>query len=165
MLDLVIRTASPEHGALELPLRVAGELGLPRGPGPSPVLQTTPAAFAVLELDQYQQMPPLLRMFSAWYWRQRAMTVVVGDGRGTWVTGRWKCIDFEIHEGVQSLYAGALPPHKWRIDEWGTRVPYRDQPTLQRIVNPVHRYVLGTWQYELCGPPPQPVVPAQVVLQ
>jgi hypothetical protein len=140
------------------------QLELPREPPFPPVLLPLPAAVLTVALrPDGANFRALAPMFAQWYAGESALLVACHDDRGRWLEGKMRCARAEIHEGIQSTRT-VLPPHKWRVDAWGRRVPYRDQPVNQRITKPVHEYVLVAERYAWCPARAKRVPAAALVL-
>jgi hypothetical protein len=143
-----------------------GQLQLPRQPPFSAVIGIAPAALVTVDLapDSDRAMRSL-RMFGFWYNSKRYLSVIAGDGKGVWISGPMRCVEMEVHRGIQTTVA-VPPPILWANREvmyqgrWQTmRLPYRPQPTFQWISKDVHRYVLAADRYEFVGAPERPSVP------
>jgi hypothetical protein len=144
---------------------VEGQLRLPREPPFSAVIGIAPAALVTVDLaPDSERLYRSVNLFNAWYQTKGVMSVIAGDGKATWISGEMRCVEMEVHEGIQTTVA-VPPPIMWAEREVlidgvrkTMRLPYRAQPTFQWITRDVHRYVLAADVYEFVGTPVRPTV-------
>jgi hypothetical protein len=125
-----------------------GQMELPRQP-PFSALAVDPAAFVTIDL--LPESPRCIRLFNEWYIRDGALDVIAGDGHGTWIHGRMRCVKIEIHEGIEITREWSEPLRRMPT-ETNHCLLYRPQPLWQPIAKDIHRYVLATERYEWAPP-------------